>query len=125
MEWIIDYLKEDSIVYVKILTPITNVEEIKQICLGMDSLAREHNTHRYIIDHRGVNVSMSVLDIDEVPGILKEIEADFKGKIGILIDYSAPKKNLFKFLKNILNLVSMQMELFYDKDDAIAWLKSD
>jgi len=121
MEWTIDYLEEDSIVSVKILSP-ANIEGIKQLCLEMDSLAREHNTHRYLIDHRGVDVTMSVLEIDKVPGMLKEIEADFEGKIAILTDFSAPKRNLFNFLKNVLTLASMQFELFSDKEEAIAWL---
>jgi len=124
MEWTIEYLEEDSIVSVKILSP-ADIEGIRELCLEMDKLAREHNTHRYIMDHRGVGVTMSVFDIDAVPGMLKEIEADFEGKIVILMDPSAPKKNLFNFLKNILNLESMQLELFFDKDKAIAWLKSE
>ena len=124
MEWNMDYLEEDSIVYVKLLSP-ANIERSKQMCLEMDRVAREHNTHKYLIDHRGVGVIMSVLDIDKVPGILKEIEADFEGKIVFLLDSNAPKKNLFKFLKNVLRLISMHVELFYDdKDKAIDWLKS-
>jgi len=124
MEWIIDYLEEDSIVLVKILRPV-NIEGIRQFSIEMDLLAREHNTHRYLIDHRSVDVTMSVLDIDKVPAMLKEINADFEGKVAILMDPSAPKRNLFNFLKNVLNLVSMKMEIFSDKDEAIAWLTSE
>jgi hypothetical protein len=122
MEWTIDYLEENGIVSVKILSP-ANIEGIKQLSLEMDALAKQHNTHKYLIDHRGVDVKMSVFDIDQVPGMLKEINADFSGKIALLLDYSVPKRNLFSFLKNVLNLVSMRLELFYDKDEAIAWFK--
>jgi hypothetical protein len=123
MEWTIEYLEEDSIVYAKILSP-ADLEGIKQLCIEMDLLAREHNTHRYIIDHRGIDVTISVFDLDKVPDMLREIEADFAGKIVLLMDISAPKRNLFNFLKNILNLESMDLELFSDKDKAIAWLTS-
>jgi len=124
MEWIIDYHQEYNTVLVKVLSP-ADFEGIKQLCIEMDLLAREHNTHRYLIDHRGVDVKISVFDLDKVPEMLREIEADFEGKVAILMDTSAPKKNLFNFLKNILILESMDLELFSDKDKAIAWLTSE
>ena len=125
MEWKMDYLEKDSIVYVKLLSP-ANIERTKQMCLEMDQMAREHNTHKYLIDHRGIGVIMSVMDIDKVPGMLKEIEADFKGKIVVLLDSHEPKRNLFKFLRNVLRLVSMHVELFYDdKEKAIDWLRAN
>ena len=125
MEWTMEYLENDSIVYVKLLSP-ANIERTKQMCLEMDQMAREHNTHKYLIDHRGIGVIMSVMDIDKVPGMLKEIEADFEGKIVLLLDSHEPKRNLFKFLKNVLRLVSMRVELFYDdKEKAIDWLKAN
>ena len=125
MEWTMEYLENDSIVYVKLLSP-ANIERTKQMCLEMDQMAREHNTHKYLIDHRGIGVIMSVMDIDKVPGMLKEIEADFEGKIVILLDSHEPKRNLFKFLRNVLRLVSMHVELFYDdKEKAIDWLRAN
>jgi hypothetical protein len=124
MEWNIDYHQEYSTVLVKVLSP-ADFEGIKQLCIEMDLLAREHNTHRYLIDHRGVDVTISVFELDQVPEMLKEIKADFEGKVALLMDTSAPKKNLFNFLKNVLNLESMRLELFSNKDQAIAWLTSE
>ncbi len=123
MEWTMDYLEEDSIVLVKLLSPI-NLESTKQLCIEANLLARKHQSHRYLIDHRGVDVVMSVLDIDKIPGIFREVGADFEGKTAILLDSSAPKSNLFSFLKNVLGLASMHFELFSDKDEATAWLRT-
>ena len=123
MEWTIDYLEEVGIVFIKMLRSI-DLEGTTQLCIEANSSAREHQSHRYLVDHRGVDVVLTVLDIDKIPGIFREIGADFEGKTAILLDSSAPKVNLFHFLKNVLSLESMHFELFSDKDEAIAWLRS-
>jgi hypothetical protein len=124
MEWTVGHLEEHNIVFVKILSP-ADMEGTREFVLEANSLAREHNTHRYLVDHRGVDVVMSVLDIDKIPGLLEELNADLGGKTAILMDSSAPKKNLFNFLKNVFHLLPMRFEVFSDEDEAIAWLKSD
>lgn len=123
IKWTMNYLEEDGIVIAELLNPLS-LEDTKQFCIELDMLARKHNAHKYFVDHRGVDVTMSVLDIDKIPDMLREIGADFGGRIAILLDASAPKGNLFGFLKNLLHLASMRFELFFDKDEAIAWLKS-
>ena len=118
-----NYLEEEGIVFAEILSPLS-LESTKQFCIELDAEARKHGAHKYLVDHRGVDVVMSVLEIDKIPAMLREIEADFGGRTAILLDSSAPKGNLFHFLKNLLHLASMRFELFFDKDEAIAWLKS-
>ena len=123
MEWKVDYLEKDGIVFTKMLSPI-NFESTKQLCIEVTLLAREYQTRKYLVDHRGVDIVFTVLDIDKIPGAFKEIGADFNSKTAILLDSSMPKVNLFHFLKNVLRLASMHFELFFDKDEAIAWLRS-
>ena len=123
MDWTMDYIEDGDIVYVKILNPIS-LEGTRQICIEANSLARQHQSHRYLIDHRGIDIILTILDIDKIPGIFKEVEADFDGKTAVLLDPNEPKRNLFSFLKNVLRLTSMHFELFSDKVKAIAWLKT-
>jgi hypothetical protein len=123
MEWKMDYIEDGGIVSIKMLKPI-GLEGTRQLCIDANKLAREHQSHRYLVDHRGVDIVLAVLDIDKIPGMFKEVGADFEGKTAILLDSSEPKISLFHFLKNVLSLESMQFELFSDKDEAIVWLKS-
>jgi hypothetical protein len=122
MGWIISHLNEDNIVHVKMLRPI-NLEETKQLCIEANLSARQHQSHKYLIDHRGVDIALSVLDIDKIPDAFKELGADFNGKTAIVLDSSESKVNLFNFLKNVLSLVSMHFELFSDNDKAVGWLQ--
>jgi hypothetical protein len=118
-----NYLEEDGIVFAEILNPLS-LEGTKQFCIELNETAHKHDAHKYLVDHRGVDVVMTVLEIDKIPGMLREIEADFGGRTAILLDSSAPKGNLFHFLKNLLHLASVRFELFFDRDEAIAWLKA-
>jgi hypothetical protein len=122
MEWITDYLEEDDIVIVKILIPL-KIERLKSLCQQISSLARECESHKYLIDLRGVANVMSVLDLDKVPEIIRDLY-DPKGKIALLLDPPALNSTVYKFIKNVLFLASMQIKLFSDRDEAIAWLKS-
>jgi hypothetical protein len=123
MEWTMDYIEDGDIVHVKMLNPI-DLESTKQLCIETSSLARENQSHRYLIDHRGVDIVLTVLDIDKFPDVFREVGVDFNSKTAILLDHNEPKRNLFDFLKNVLLLTSMHFELYSDEDEAIAWLKS-
>jgi hypothetical protein len=123
MEWNIDYLEKDGIIFVKLLNSI-GLEQMEQLFEEVESLTRKHNAYKYLIDHRGVEVVITVLDIDNIPDMLLKIHPDFKGKGAVLLDPSLLKNDLFIFLKNVLVLASMQLELFTDEDEALAWLRA-
>jgi hypothetical protein len=123
MEWNIDYLEKDGIIAVKLLSPI-GIEKVKELCEEIVSLRDKHNARKYLVDHRGVEILISVLDIDDIPDMLRKIGSDFKGKTAFLLDSAALKNDLFSFLKNVLVLASMQLELFTDEDEALAWLRA-
>jgi uracil phosphoribosyltransferase len=104
------------------LSPI-NLESAKQLCIEAMSSAIEHNSHKYLLDHRDVETTMPVLDLEKVPRIMKEVGVDPEGKMVVLVDPSSPNNNLFTFVKNVLNLASVQIKIFYDKDEALTWLR--
>ena len=122
MGWTVDYLEDDDVVLVRLLSPL-KIEDLKMLLQNMTTLAVEHHSHKYLVDHRGIAAGMSVLDLEKVPEIVKDIGVDPEAKVVILVDPSAPHGNLFTFVKNVLNLASIQIKLFYNKDEALTWLK--
>ncbi len=123
MNWEIKYLQDYDIAFAKVLNPLS-VEDAKQLSIDLRNVASEHDSHKYLIDHRGVDVVMSVSDIQEVPQALREASADFLGKIAILIDPDAPKSERFEIFKNVLAKAWMHFELFSNEQKARDWLKS-
>lgn len=123
MGWEIEYLDEDSIVFIKVVNPVT-FEGTTQICREATKLAGAYKTHRYLVDHRDVDVVMPVSDIVKVPNAFREIGTDFEGKTAILLDFSAPKYYIFELLKKVMGQAWLHFELFHDKERAVAWLRT-
>ncbi len=123
MDWTIDYLQEHGIVLVKILNP-PKIEDIKLLSQQMQSLAREHNSNKYLVDHREVDTGMYVSDIAKLSGIAKAVGINPKSKIALLAGPSVPQRFKLDFVQNVLALVSLKINFFYDEDEALDWLKS-
>ncbi len=123
MDWTIDYLQEYGIVFVKILNPL-KIEVLKPFCQQIQSLAREQNSHKYFVDHREVDNEIYISDIHEIASIVKDVGVDLDSKIAVLVGRSIPQRFKLDFVQNVFSLISIQISFFYDKDEALDWLKS-
>jgi hypothetical protein len=121
-KWTIEYLEEDKIVVQKNLEAL-NWEETKELAKLVVAAMRQHNTNRLLIEHCG-DIKLSVLEIDGLPAFIKDLDIRKKDRVAIFYDSSSPYKSLLTFLKNVLILTSHKLQLFTDKNKAIAWLKS-
>lgn len=123
MNWKIDHIEKGNIVLVKLLGPV-DLEQTKQICMEVISAAEENRSRRCLFDHRGVEIILPVLDIDEIPDALRTFGVNFTGKTAILLDPSPQKSGRFKFLKGVLAKAWIHLEFFIDENEALAWLRS-
>jgi hypothetical protein len=124
MEWTIHYLEEDGIVLGKaqgVLTWEKNRKFAEELC----EMGRRKGAHKFFIDHQHSELGLTILEIDDLPKMLKEIGTDSRDKTAILYDPSSPRSSEFRFFENVAMLASLQFKVFSDKDRAIAWLKSD
>ena len=124
MKWTIEYLEKDGIVSAKASGPM-DWEEHTKFAQEMFSFARKHDSHRIFIDFLEMVPVLSVLQVDDLPKVLKEAGAGSKYKIAALHDMSSPRSSDFVFFKNAAALMSIQVQIFSDKEAAIAWLKTD
>ena len=125
MDWKINYLEEDDIVLIKILNPINTLGKMQQNAVEAASLANYNQSQKYLIDQRGVNFELSLMEVEHLPDILKEAGINPQSKIALLMDPDSPNKHLFEFTKNILSLASIKFKLFTDEDEAVTWLKAE
>jgi hypothetical protein len=124
MEWLIDYIKEDGIVCVKTAGLIT-WDDNKKMSEEVLSFIRQKGLHRVLIDHRDMIPNLSVLEIDSMPRMFKEIGVSQQDKVAVLYKASSPRESNFLFFQNILRIESLQFKNFTDKAEAIAWLKME
>ena len=119
MGWTIDYLKEDGIVLVKTSGPLT-LEETRQLCKEAYSTAHSNGSHKFLADHRDQDITLSVLEIDKIPDMIKEIGVTSSDKFAILYHGTSRKIELLNFLRNLLQIEAIQMKIFSEPDKAIA-----
>jgi hypothetical protein len=123
MKWTIEYLEKDGIVAAKI-NGIMDWEEHRKFAEELYPLARKKGSNRILIDFREMIPDFTVLQIDDLPKLLKEIGVGPDLRIAAIHDPSSPKTGEFTFFKNVATITSLQVQQFSDRDEAIAWLKS-
>jgi len=124
MKWTIEYLEDGKIVFVKPAGALT-YEESKKLCEEVHALAQKHGAHRYLVDNRGKDIKLSVLEIEKIPDMIKKIGAGPEDRIAVLYHQSSPKILMLEFLGNVLFLRSFRFKIFSDEDKAKMWLKSE
>jgi len=124
MEWSIHYLEEDGIVFVK-TQGYSTWKPHQKLAKEAIELGRKKGVHKFLVDHRDMVLGLSVLEIDDLPKMFKEIGLRPEDKTAILYDPSAPLSSEYTFLENVARLSSLRFKVFSDKDKAIAWLKSN
>jgi hypothetical protein len=122
MEWTIDYLEKDGIVYMKTSGP-ADWDQNKKMSEKALTLGRKNGSHRFLVDHRKLEHGLSILQVDDLPKMLKQIGVASQDKVAIVFDPASPISNTFKFFRDASFLASLQLQIFTDKDEAIAWLK--
>jgi hypothetical protein len=123
MEWTINYLEKERIVSAK-LSGIMDWDEKKRFAEELYPSAKEHGMHKILIDFRQVQPKFSILQIDDLPNMLKEIGVGPEFKIAAVFDPAAPFAHEFRFFNNLATLLHLRVKQFADPDEALAWLKS-
>jgi hypothetical protein len=126
MEWKIDYIEEDAIVNIKTSGQAT-WEGNRKMSEEALLLGRKNKTNRFLLDHQNLEPGLSVLQVDDLPAMLKEVGVTGKDKMAILFDplTQAKMRDSFSFFRNSAILKSLQVRLFINPEEATAWLKSD
>ena len=123
MKWAIDYLEKEGIVAAKI-TGVMDWDQHKKFAEDAFSFARKRNSHKFLFDFFDMAPSFTVLQIDDLPKLLREIGIGPEFRIAAIHDPSSPKSSEFDFFRNVATIKSLQVKQFSNKDEAIEWLKS-
>jgi hypothetical protein len=119
MDWKIEYLEKDGIVSAK-LSGVMDWAQHKRFAEEIYPFAQKHGSHKILIDFRDVTTSFTILQIDDLPAMLKELGVGPEFKIAALHDPSSPKSGEFKFFRDSATLLSISVRHFADANKAIA-----
>ncbi|MGA2322775.1 MAG: hypothetical protein ABSG22_02900 [Sedimentisphaerales bacterium] len=123
MKWTIEYLEKDGIVAAK-LNGIMDWEEHRKFAEEIYPLAHKKGSNRILIDFREMVPDFTVLQIDDLPKLLKELGVGPDLRIAAIHDPSSPKTGEFTFFRNVATIMSLQVEQFASREEAIKWLKT-
>jgi hypothetical protein len=124
MDWSVYYLEQDGLVFAK-TTSIINWDKNKKLSEEALSTGRKYGSSRFLIDHRDGTLNLSILEIDDIPKMFKEIGLCPSDKMAILYKPDSSHSSEFIFFQNVSLLSSLQVKVFTDKEQALYWLKSE
>lgn len=124
MDWSVYYLEQDGLVFAK-TTGLINWDKNKRLSEDALSMGRKYGSSRFLIDHRDGTLNLSILEIDGIPRMFKEMGLCPSDKMAILYNADSPHSSEFVFFQNVSLLSSLQVKVFIDKEQALDWLKSE
>jgi hypothetical protein len=122
MKWNIDYFENHGIVNVKTLGQL-NWEDKKKLSEEALAAGREKNVNAFLVDQKDSPFGLSILEIDHLPRMFREIGFKPSDKVAILINPDSIGSGLLRFIENVFYLSSLQIRIFVNADEANSWLK--
>jgi hypothetical protein len=123
MDWSVYYLEQDGLVFAK-TSGLINWDKNKRLNEELLSIGRKYGSGRFLIDHRDGTLNLSILEIDNIPKMFKEIGLCPRDMMAILYNADSSRSSEFVFFQNVSLLASLQVKIFTDKEQALDWLKS-
>ena len=99
------------------------IEELREGFEELLAAGRQKNVNAFFVDKKETSFGLSVLEIDRLPELFRNIGFDIKDKVAILINSDASSKPLFDFLQNVFTLSSLRVCVYTNAEEAIAWIK--
>jgi hypothetical protein len=124
MEWTVDYLEKDGIVIAKVSGDST-WEESRKLVEYAVALGRRKGSTRFLVDNSELSKTLSILQVDMLPKMLKDSGITCEDTIALLFDDSSPLIETHTFFRNKAFLESLHVRNFTNQKEAINWLKSD
>ena len=124
MDWSVYYLEQDGLVFAK-TSGLINWEKNKRLSEEAISTGRKYGSSSFLIDHRDGMLNLSILEIDGMPKLFKEMGLCPSDKMAILYNADSSHSSGFVFFQNVSQLASLQVKIFTDKEQALNWLKSE
>lgn len=84
---------------------------------------KRNNIHKYLCDHRNINLKFEKIELYHVSHKLHELGFDQDDKIAILLPNDEYFYQWYVSFETSSVFHGNQVKLFYDKDEAVKWLK--
>jgi hypothetical protein len=124
LAWKIEYWQKEHILYAEISGPIY-LDTLKRFASEIIVSLSINNVTRVLMDYRDATLEVSILDIYELPNILKKLGYSPGIQIAVVYSEASEKKESFLFYENVLRNAGFVHRVFTDLLESLAWLKNN
>ena len=126
MPYTVTYNPETHYIYYRFLGKL-NMKEVRELSAAAARLANEQNCHLVLADLREAAVGLTMAEVFEIPGLLKEVLTPY----GLLIQKFkravVVKKRILilEFFETVSVNRGHNVKIFVDEDLAVNWLTGE
>ena len=125
MAWVVEHLADVDLVRVTAEGPADRAQ-LRQLTRDAVVAGHAHRCTRFLIDHRRTLLALGTTEIFDMPKRGEDAGFGPDLRIAILVDAASPSRADFEFYAiQCGNLGIHFMRLFFDADQATAWLTAD
>ncbi len=125
MAWVVDHLPDVDLVRVVAEGPADRAQ-LRQLTRDAIAAGHAHRCARFLIDHRRTVLALGTTEIFDMPRRGEDAGFGPDLRIAILVDADSPSRADFEFYAiQCGNLGLHFLRLFFDADQATAWLTAD
>ena len=125
MAWVVEHLADVDLVRVTAEGPADRAQ-LRQLTRDAVVAGHAHRCTRFLIDHRRTLLALGTTEIFDMPKRGEDAGFGPDLRIAILVDAASPSRADFEFYAiQCGNLGIHFLRLFYDADQATAWLTAD
>lgn len=114
---------EDAGVVEMVLTRTTTPEELDAAMTRAGTLGAEMLTNRYLVDCREVASAGTAFDILAVAELLASVPPGVIEREAVLLPRDAAAAKDFEFFETACRNRGLDVRVFHDRDEALAWVR--
>lgn len=124
MEWLIEY-RQDLGIISTIVSGTVTLDGIVLVSAKLLELAAQNGVCRYFSDYRNVSLTISVLEIHNLPQTLRSLGMSNNDKVAILYSPDSQDASNFTFFDTRCFNTRLNVKVFSDSETAYTWLLGD
>jgi hypothetical protein len=98
-------------------------EDKKKLTEEALAAGREKNVNAFLMDQKESQFGLSILEIDRLPGMFRNLGFTPNDKVAILVNPDSIGSGILRFFENVFYLSSLQIRIFSETEEAKSWLK--
>jgi hypothetical protein len=122
MNWEIEYMQEEGVLYIRTSGSLSDVRENQMMIADGLAEGAKHGATKFLIDDRDLTLKLGTMDIYSLPETFKTLGVSHEYKVAIVFATVSKEDDDFKFYETRASNLGYKHRLFTDLKAALDWL---